>query len=1016
MYSRRLLINLTWIVCLVLAISCARNDSPLSPAPDKEPSQTPNLSPAQNSARHCWGFWQIRIDAKTSQAEVIPLRTTMNHLNTLPFLEKSNHSTIKLKDIVISGPSIELNVGLTHPFPGLYQWSGFDVRGIFITDGSYDEFKSNGDLVMSNPSEPRLLNADGWTRWWNPDEFPKKGTILGYCDGLYGPKDSQVGFRSTLNPFKYFADDLTQNEQFPAGLNFDRRGIFLASSSVNYRHYSIWFGNPQNFYIFNYAVDACHQFAPGYDGTSIPTLDQLPDPFFPTEANQPEAFAIECKALTNTLYYASPTQFGGDLVLSLNIYDWQGLKRPGGTPAEIDRVLVESPTLLGTTIKEAMLLNSLDPVPYSTYHVDIIGAHPDGVENQEVLITVISKEGDYKNGYDNYPTGFTGGDSRVCAYQLFVPVVSPEAPTQNATITVISPNGGEVWPNNTSQNITWTWTGSIPNVRIQYSSNGGGNWLPIDGGTGIVPNTGLYQWSIPGNLVSSNMLIRIADAVDGDPVDQSDAVFTITSGATITVTSPNGGEVWAAGSNQTITWTWTGNFPIVQITYSTTGPDGPWFNVGGGNGQFSNNGSCPWTVPTGSESTNWYIQIADASDFDPLDKSNAAFSVGRVQVTCPNTAADKFEVNKPKNITWNTFPGGNTLIQNVKIEFSKTGATGTYTTLPGAANVPNTGSWSWTPSITDITTQGRIKISSVTHPQLTDISDVDFEVFLKDELTLPEYKSYFTKPTTYNYVYRGRRTNLSSVNSFLSSSVTNWDFTTGTLLTLITSSTTFNVQVRNGSAIPLYGGAPNFFAQEYAMHPYGAAVAWPTINGIDGSSVTPDPWWVYYFDDTPNILNPSGFTGYFDGAYLAGYGWMILRMATHQWTLSESSDVQFPLSSTSGNKSITDTGLMYYNFSSPFSINYNNSGFDVISSGNVKVPQGGGTNYPKCLLIRHRHGAINPQSNLGFIAALMWQWVDMDSGKIVAFIMTHNDTQFTRFNPNNGQLNTEGVIGALLTE
>jgi hypothetical protein len=262
---------------LLLAIGCSRGPSPTTPDSSVQ-VQAPQVSNATTGdSHHLWGLWQVRIDARTSQAEVIPLRSAENHLDTVPFLEKIGHSTMKLTDIVIDGSSVELNVGLTHPFPGLYQWSGFDVRGIFISDGSYNDFVSNGDLVISDPGEPRLLNADGWTRWWNPSEFPMKGTILGYTDGVYGPKDAQVNFRSTLNPYKYFADDLTQNEDFPSGLDLARRGIFMATGSVNYRHYSIDFGAPANRYIFNYAIDACHEFGSGYDGHSTPDVSQLPD-------------------------------------------------------------------------------------------------------------------------------------------------------------------------------------------------------------------------------------------------------------------------------------------------------------------------------------------------------------------------------------------------------------------------------------------------------------------------------------------------------------------------------------------------------------------------------------------------------------------------------------------------------------------------------------------------------------------------------------------------------------------
>src|SRR3989337_2494995 len=181
----RSLVSLTLFLSLGMMIGCSGTLTPI--LPEDSDSTTPqterNLSSA--SGRVMWGMWQIRIDAQTAEAEVIPLRTPQWHVNAITFLEKSGSSSIILRDIIINGGSVELNVGLQHPFIGLYQWSGFDAHGIFITDGSYNDFASDGDIYTSDSDEPQVLNLDGWTRWWNPSEFPLTGTILGYTDGLY---------------------------------------------------------------------------------------------------------------------------------------------------------------------------------------------------------------------------------------------------------------------------------------------------------------------------------------------------------------------------------------------------------------------------------------------------------------------------------------------------------------------------------------------------------------------------------------------------------------------------------------------------------------------------------------------------------------------------------------------------------------------------------------------------------------------------------------------------------------
>ena len=68
-------------------------------------------------------------------------------------------------------------------------------------------------------------------------------------------------------------------------------------------------------------------------------------------------------------------------------------------------------------------------------------------------------------------------------------------------------------------------------------------------------------------MVSSVCLIRVSDSTDGVPFDANDSVFSIVPAGlqTVTVTSPNGGESWQAGSAQSITWTQTGLTGSVTI-------------------------------------------------------------------------------------------------------------------------------------------------------------------------------------------------------------------------------------------------------------------------------------------------------------------------------------------------------------------------------------------------------------------------------------------------------------------
>src|SRR5207247_1168575 len=139
--------------------------------------------------------------------------------------------------------------------------------------------------------------------------------------------------------------------------------------------------------------------------------------------------------------------------------------------------------------------------------------------------------------------------------------------------------GGEAWLVNTPRTITWTKTGSVANVKLEYSTDGGTTYAGLiaasanngtntaNGGCTVAdPATqGCYVWVV-SDTVSVNAKVRIADAADPEAVDTSDATFRIR--AALTLTSPNGGEQWLVGSSRTIGWSGVGNLPAVRVVYA----------------------------------------------------------------------------------------------------------------------------------------------------------------------------------------------------------------------------------------------------------------------------------------------------------------------------------------------------------------------------------------------------------------------------------------------------------------
>lgn len=95
-------------------------------------------------------------------------------------------------------------------------------------------------------------------------------------------------------------------------------------------------------------------------------------------------------------------------------------------------------------------------------------------------------------------------------------------------IVVSNPNGGEILKADSTHEIFWYRNGYPADLRIEYSTDGGSSWgLIVD----TTKNDSYYDWVVP-NTVSNECLIRIS-YTDGDPIDVSDAFFSIDNSTAI---------------------------------------------------------------------------------------------------------------------------------------------------------------------------------------------------------------------------------------------------------------------------------------------------------------------------------------------------------------------------------------------------------------------------------------------------------------------------------------------------
>jgi hypothetical protein len=346
-----------------------------------------------------WGLWEFHCDPAAGTFDAIPLRDADMHLNALRFLEPPANVYLTIEKVKFQGTTVEVDIGLRHPYLGQPRYSGFDVCGILITSGYLIGF-NDPYVCMTGPGDTRLLNPDGYSRWWNPLEFPHTNTMFGYKDGLLGVPYDSAGYNCTVNAYKYFCDDLDVDEPM-SGVTIEGRGLFRAGQK-NIRRYIIEIGYEG--FVFNYAIDANWKHPIGTPPYKVPDD-------FPPDANRPEAYRISVTELNNTLWndgYSS----GGSLSLSIDVYDH--FYNP------LNEVVVESPGSFE-------MINTSTPIGsgygYSTYQVDIFGAKPLTSGSIELLVTVKSEEVGYQ--------GLLPGKI-VSAYFVYEAKVSSEPPVTEA--------------------------------------------------------------------------------------------------------------------------------------------------------------------------------------------------------------------------------------------------------------------------------------------------------------------------------------------------------------------------------------------------------------------------------------------------------------------------------------------------------------------------------------------------------------------------------------------------------
>jgi len=401
------------IVLLAVLVSCSGSSSPVTPGTHADsPGLTARESSMAGSSHVLWGLWEVAIDSSTGTVDAVPLRTAEFNANVTNFLQPP-FAPINLMKLTIHptsdlpGGYVDCDITLEHPFKALPQYRGFDVRGIFMADGSLPVESVSG-LTRAASDEARLLNADGYTRWWNSSEFGPDGTIFGFQFGKLGP---QIYPTATLNPYKYFADDLDDISGVET-LDPITRGTFGNTPGLNTRNYQLQFtvdGGPV--FKFQYAIDAA------WDEPDPAFEPDYPIESFPESAQMREPFHMMLMDAGSTAYYENETSKGGEFKFAIEVFDWQ--MPDDGPGLEISALYLEADAINGPVdvLLTAVELPGSSPVS-RIYSVVLDDLNLTQAGEEEILIAAISSEGTYEPNLEGGAPGFIYPDEPLAAFTL----------------------------------------------------------------------------------------------------------------------------------------------------------------------------------------------------------------------------------------------------------------------------------------------------------------------------------------------------------------------------------------------------------------------------------------------------------------------------------------------------------------------------------------------------------------------------------------------------------------------
>ncbi|MGC3958051.1 MAG: matrixin family metalloprotease [Verrucomicrobiota bacterium] len=204
----------------------------------------------------------------------------------------------------------------------------------------------------------------------------------------------------------------------------------------------------------------------------------------------------------------------------------------------------------------------------------------------------------------------------------------------------------------------------------------------------------------------------------------------------VTVTAPNGGQTWTAGSTYTVTWAIGGSTANINYQLVALSTDGgsTFQNISAALTPGAR--SFNWTIPGGTSSTQARIRVRalDVNTFVlAQDASDSSFTISgpvvnpTATVNLPN-GGQIWTAGNNYNVTWGI--AGNTANINYQLVALSTDGGSTYNNI-SAALTPGARSFSWTIPDGTSSTQARIRVRALdvnANILAADTSDANFTI------------------------------------------------------------------------------------------------------------------------------------------------------------------------------------------------------------------------------------------------------------------------------------------------